>query len=88
MSGAALRSAIIETRGDGTCPIASSTPLTIQHAMSEMLGALGYRQMSEDVLTETSPRRLRIYAAGIVRSTPSDCRERVRYLLTEAGVLS
>lgn len=45
---------------------------TIQDAMAELLGALGFEAMARDVRTEADPTRLRTYARLCVRHSPHE----------------
>lgn len=60
---------------------------TIQTAMSEVLGALGFKTMAREVLTETDGERLRIYARVAVKNSPESKRQRMTQLLRSAGLI-
>lgn len=47
---------------------------TIQDAMSELLGAMGFEAMAREVKTEQELDRLRKYAAIIVKQSPANVR--------------
>jgi hypothetical protein len=61
-------------------PITKAMTPTIQDAMSEMLNALGFERMAQEVRTEDDLSRLRQYARIIVKQSPSTTRDKVANL--------
>ena len=53
---------------------------TIQDAMSELLGSLGFDAMARDVRTEQDVERLRQYARIIVKQSPQEHKMRLANL--------
>lgn len=50
---------------------------TIQSVLSELLAALGFTQMSLDVLKETDPAMLSRYAKCVVKNSPEATRQTI-----------
>lgn len=48
--------------------------MNVQQALSELLSALGFRKMAEDVLDEREESRLRRYAAVVLKNSPQEHR--------------
>jgi hypothetical protein len=60
---------------------------SIQAALAELLGALGFRAMAEQARAETDPEKLGLYARIILRQAPADRRPVMRERLEALGLL-
>ncbi len=61
---------------------------TKQEALSKLLEALRFTQMSKDVLTETDPQRLVRYCNVVLKNCPDFMRRKIRADFRALGLIS
>lgn len=60
---------------------------SVQAALAELLGALGFRAMADQAGAETDPEKLQLYARIILRQAPADRRPAMRSRLESLGLV-
>jgi hypothetical protein len=65
----------------------SSKPASVQAALADLLGSLGFRAMAEQVRAETDPEKLGLYARIILEQAPAAKRPAIRERLERLGLL-
>lgn len=60
---------------------------SVQAALAELLGALGFRAMALQASAEHDDEALKLYARIIVQKAPEERRPEIRYRLERLGLL-